>query len=341
MNKKKTFFRHLLLGTLALLLGIGAASAAFRFSHALYKKEISQTPHPVPPTRISPDQILSKILSGEDSLHYEKKESQDSTEKYIIANLTTKELFLKEGGLITKTIPILSIGKPGSYYETPGGIYSILQKEKTHFSSIGKVYTDYSLQFFGNFFIHGWPYYKDGTPVQSGFSGGCIRLSNEDAKIVYDFASLGSRVIVLSEENSPKKEYEYMLMGTPRPPYVSAKAYVVEDAESGEVLVSKNEDTPLPIASLTKLVTALTSLDILNQEKEIRIQKEALETEGNSGNLYLGQKIKVGDLLYPLLLTSSNDAAESLATVFPRSYFIDQMNKKAVAIASMWLKSRQ
>jgi D-alanyl-D-alanine carboxypeptidase len=332
MNTKKRFFHLAFFGGLAFLLGISAASAAFRFSHALYEKETSLPQH-LSEKKISPDLGVLKILSREDSLQYEKNIATNSSQKYIIANLSTQELFLKEGGIIIKKISILSIGKPGSYYETPGGVYSVLHKEKTHFSSIGKVYTDYSIQFFGNFFIHGWPYYKNGTPVPSGFSGGCIRLSNEDARLVYDFASIGGHVIIISNTNVPQKEYDYMLIGAPRAPSVSAKAYLIEDAESGEVLLSENEDTPLPIASLTKLITALTSLDILNQEKEIIINnKKILETEGESGNLYLGQKIKIRDLLYPLLLASSNDAAEALAEVFPRSYFIDQMNKKALAI---------
>jgi D-alanyl-D-alanine carboxypeptidase len=298
----------------------------------LYEKEVLLQKN-IP----SPPQEVEKITVPKDSpsfdmLSYEKNTSVGTGEKYIIANLTSQELLLKEGGTIIKSFPILSIGKPGSYYETPGGSYTILQKEETHFSSIGKVYTDYSLQFFGNFFIHGWPYYPDGTPVAPGYSGGCIRLSNEDAREVYEFASLGSRVIVISQPETHKKEYDYMVIGAPASPKISAKSYIVQDSISGETILAFQEDVPRPIASLTKLVTALTSLDILNQEKDTLIDKKALETEGSSGGLYAGQKIKIGYLLYPLLLSSSNDAAEALASVFPRNYFLDQMNKKALAI---------
>jgi hypothetical protein len=54
----------------------------------------------------------------------------------------------------------------------------------------------YSVHVFGNYFIHGIPYYENGVQVSSTYSGGCIRLNNDDAKKVYDFVQEGTPIIV-------------------------------------------------------------------------------------------------------------------------------------------------
>lgn len=116
--------------------------------------------------------------------------------KHVIVHLTTMTITLKDGTTTVATYPILSQGKPGSYYETIGGSYTNDYKIPLHFSSIGHVYMPYSVHLFGNYFIHGVPYYPNGTPVSSAFSGGCIRLTNDVAKMVYDFIDSGTPIIV-------------------------------------------------------------------------------------------------------------------------------------------------
>jgi hypothetical protein len=122
--------------------------------------------------------------------------SQQKKGKRIIVNLTDGTITLHNGITTVGTYPIVSQGKPGSYYETIGGAYTNDYKTLLHFSSIGHVYMPYSVHVFGNYFIHGIPYYPDGTPVSSAFSGGCIRLTNDIAKIVYDFTDNGTPIIV-------------------------------------------------------------------------------------------------------------------------------------------------
>jgi len=126
--------------------------------------------------------------------------NQVTSGKRVIVNLTTMKLELKNGTSTPEIVPIVSKGKPGSYYETPGGRYTSDYKEKLHFSSIGHVYMPLSVHVFGNFFIHGIPYYPDGTRVAGIYSGGCIRLSDEDAQKVYDFVEKGTPVIITQEE---------------------------------------------------------------------------------------------------------------------------------------------
>lgn len=116
--------------------------------------------------------------------------------KAVVVNLNTMMIELKNGTSTLKTFPIISKGKPGSYYETPGGNYENHYKEINHFSSIGHVYMPFSVHIFGNFFIHGIPYYPDGTKVSSTYSGGCIRLTDENARRVYDFIEKGNPIII-------------------------------------------------------------------------------------------------------------------------------------------------
>jgi len=81
---------------------------------------------------------------------------------------------------------------------------------------------------------------------------------------------------------------------------------------------------------VTKLMTATISVENQNQEELTQISKEILNTYGKNGNLRLNEKIKIGDLIYPMLLESSNDAAEAIAINSGLNSFIEKMNEKAI-----------
>ena len=110
---------------------------------------------------------------------------------------------------------------------------------------------------------------------------------------------------------------------------VSALAYLVGDLNTGEVILAKNQDQKFPIASISKLTTALITKEIMEPNDALLISKRALDTEGKNGGLKIGEEIETSDLLYPLLLESSNDAAEILAEHFGRDIFIKKMNEVA------------
>ncbi len=122
--------------------------------------------------------------------------------KSIVANLSDMTIELRDGTTTVAVLNIISKGKPGSYYETPGGVYENDYKEPIHFSSIGHVYMPWSVHIFGNFFVHGIPYYPDGTRVSSTYSGGCIRLADVDAKKVYEFIERGTPIIVTGTDST-------------------------------------------------------------------------------------------------------------------------------------------
>lgn len=255
--------------------------------------------------------------------------------KAVVADLEAMKVWIYEDGVAQKEFAMLSKGKPGSAWETPPGEYSIQYKTPSHFSSIGSVHMPFSMQFFGNFFIHGWPYYSSGKPVAEGYSGGCIRMSDADAEQIFNFVDVGTPIIVRGStpgETSEKELGTYATLSSAKAPKVTALSYLVADLDSGDVILEKNKDLVRPIASITKLMTAIVSLEIINQFNETTISKRAADTYGAQGNLYAGEVIMVRDLLYPLLLESSNDAAEAIAEVVGRNYFIETMNEKADAM---------
>ncbi len=337
--------KHTIMIVLTVLCAVGAGlfiaagfvyGGRFALSHSPLKlsaqvsKTSSSPSSPSSPSVSTP--IYSKITLGSLSQDLSSLPQQG---KALYVDLDAMTLSLYSDGTVTEKVPVMSKGRIGTPWETPPGVYKVETKEENHFSSIGTVWMPYSMQFFGNFFIHGWPYYPGGTPVPKGYSGGCIRLSTEDAKKVFLFADTGTPLIVVgknsSSATSPDENFYYIanLGATPR---VSAGAYLVADLDSGDILLEHNSGREYPIASLTKLITALTSLDVVNQYQTARVSSRASATYGNFGGLKEGEAVSVGTLLYPLLLESSNDAAEVIAEHYGRDRFLSQMNKKARSI---------
>lgn len=93
----------------------------------------------------------------------------------------------------------------------------------------------------------------------------------------------------------------------------SAKAAVIIDSMSGAVLFEKNAHAKLPMASTTKIMTALAVIECSDPDSEIVVSDAAAGVEGSSIYLTRGEKIRIRDLLYGLLLESGNDAATALA----------------------------
>jgi len=113
-------------------------------------------------------------------------------------------------------------------------------------------------------------------------------------------------------------------------PSISAQAALAIDLPSGVVLFEKNPDKKLLPASTTKIVTALVAMDFYHPDEILTVGKEIL-VDGQKMSLAIGEKIKVRDLLYGLLVYSANDAAEVLAKNYPggREAFVYAMNLKA------------
>lgn len=138
--------------------------------------------------------------------------------------------------------------------------------------------------------------------------------------------NLTANTIQTKEE---KQKYFYINKGEEKELNIKATSYLVGDLNTGEVILSGNQDAKLPIASVSKLMTALVATEITDRENIAEISKSAVATHGDNGNLKIGEKIQTQELLYPLLLESSNDAAEAIAEHFGRDNFIKKMNEVA------------
>lgn len=121
-------------------------------------------------------------------------------------------------------------------------------------------------------------------------------------------------------------------------PSVSARAALVMDAQTGEVLYSKNTNAALPIASITKLMTAVVIADArLDMSEEITLQSVDFAGAGgknSSSTLRAGDSMNRAEALLFALMKSENPAAAALARTYPggRSAFISAMNAKAHAL---------
>nr|WP_315024449.1 D-alanyl-D-alanine carboxypeptidase family protein [uncultured Aminipila sp.] len=118
---------------------------------------------------------------------------------------------------------------------------------------------------------------------------------------------------------------------TDKEPMLNAKAAVLINASTGEVLYSKNMNQKMFPASTTKIMTALLVLENLDLSSTVTIDKETAQTGGSQINLIEGENITVEQLLYALLLKSANDAAVALAKEVAGSIpeFADRMNARA------------
>jgi D-alanyl-D-alanine carboxypeptidase (penicillin-binding protein 5/6) len=142
-------------------------------------------------------------------------------------------------------------------------------------------------------------------------------------------------------------------------PVVSARAWAIGDGATGKILYGSDEHLPLDNASTTKLMTAWLVAKLARQDPSVldetlTFSERADTTEGSTADVAAGEKLRIGDLLYGLLLPSGNDAATALAEHFstrlqifnasgndpqsnnsirtPYDRFIDAMNAEAVAM---------
>lgn len=115
---------------------------------------------------------------------------------------------------------------------------------------------------------------------------------------------------------------------------LSAKSAVLYDPHSESFLYSKNADTRLPMASTTKIMTALVAIESASLEATVDISDDAIGTEGSSLYLKKGERMTMGDLLFGLMLRSANDAAAAIAYEISGSIeaFADKMNEKAESL---------
>lgn len=115
--------------------------------------------------------------------------------------------------------------------------------------------------------------------------------------------------------------------------YSQANSYAAVDLDSGQVLLEGQGSQRIPIASLTKIMTAVVALDLASTEENFSVSSKAASIQPTKIGVLAGEKIKLNDLLHALLLTSANDGAQVIKEGIDQKYgeqvFIKAMNEKA------------
>lgn len=130
---------------------------------------------------------------------------------------------------------------------------------------------------------------------------------------------------------SPSPRKLRVRKGVPR---VGATSVILEDLSTGRIVFERRADERLPIASLTKIMTAMLVLKATRPSERVRVSRKAAAQEPTSLGLRAGQRISVANLMWGLLLHSANDAAVALAEHVGGTVraFDALMNRRAAAL---------
>ena len=117
-------------------------------------------------------------------------------------------------------------------------------------------------------------------------------------------------------------------------PQVSGRAYLIENGVTGEVLAQQNDRARLPIASITKLMTVLVTLQHAKLDDVVTVSRQAAAVGESSIYLRKGERLTVGELVEAALIQSANDAAVALAEHVggTQAAFVAMMNAEAAKL---------
>ncbi|HEY7123779.1 MAG TPA: serine hydrolase [Ktedonobacterales bacterium] len=146
------------------------------------------------------------------------------------------------------------------------------------------------------------------------------------------FTAVGSRVLkAFASPPTPTPILSLHAQGTP--PTTQAQAAYLIDADTGQVLLDVDGSQQLPVASTTKIMTAILTIETANLDQVVTIKQDAVDEvenyNGSSAGLVAGDQIRLRDLLYGLMLPSGDDAALAIADAVGGdvSQFVEMMNR--------------
>ncbi len=303
--------------------------------------------------------VLKNFVDIRDELVSQKKD-------FIEINLPEMKTRLWKRGSIDEEFKIVARGNEPMWQGTPAGIYNLENKIRAAFSVTEDVFMPYALQIYGSMWMHGIPYYADNKKLNSYFSHGCVRLADADIPIIFKKAKLGmimlpidsqrdqylypgdrkifapqlpatatseskERLLALAMASSSKNISEpFVDIALPR---ISSDKFLAADIKNDYVLLSKNARQPAPIYYLTKMMSSLVIIEHISLRRVIGIDKEILDSgQGETKGIEKDARLHAIDLLIPMLMESSNDAAQALARFLGREQSVKLMNEKAKAI---------
>lgn len=242
---------------------------------------------------------------------------------FIELDLSRDQMRYFVDGVLVQSAAIQSEGASGSWWEMSSGLYQVERTEAEFFSNLAQATFPWMIAFEENFLIHGTPVYPDGSAVSEDFLGGGVQLKNAEAEKLFEQIDIGTPVLVHVEQDAPDTfVYE------PPAPDITAEHYFVADVETGAVLASSKIDEKAAIASLTKLMTAIVAAEELQLDRRVYVASPSFVTS-LVPRLNSRSSVSMYSLLQLLLVESSNEAAEVIASELGRDTFIAAMNTKA------------
>lgn len=253
---------------------------------------------------------------------------------FLLADLDAMSISWYKEGILQKTFPVAGKAGEESFFAVPSGFYSIQGKAQTHVSQISRGKLPWAIYLFGNYLISGGGAAKSSSAAvgAAASAAGGIQLASGDAKELFAVAGEGMPMLVSGGISTDEVAFSYFRK-TALPhsvPEVSAASALAADLETGQILFEKNKTDIFPIASITKFVTALVARERIDSRENLVVGSEALRVYGNAAGLTKGEIFRADELLYAMILPSSNNAAKMFELAVPD--FIGRMNEKAAQI---------
>jgi serine-type D-Ala-D-Ala endopeptidase (penicillin-binding protein 7) len=251
---------------------------------------------------------------------------------FIEIDLDSKMLRYFENGVLVISTEIVALGEKGSWWDAPSGLYQVETMIATEFSTVAQSEFPWAIVFEGNYMIHGWPKYPDGTPVSESFTGGGIRI--DDAKAEQLFGAVEKKLPVLVHQK-PHEPDQFVY--EPTVPDIDTPHYLIADIGNGTILAASDLDDTVPIASVTKLMTAVITAEKLDLDSRVQVASPTF-VQSLIPRLADRSSVSMYSLLQLLLVESSNEAAEVIAGEHGREAFITEMNNKAAQLGMLSTK---
>lgn len=130
-------------------------------------------------------------------------------------------------------------------------------------------------------------------------------------------------------DTKPADKERQTVPARPVVPGLTAQAFLIGNIATGKIYREHKSIEPMPVASMSKLVTAFVATDIMDASDLVRVTEEATKAPPDASDLRAGEQFTLQEILVPLLLNSSNVAAESIASAGNRVRFLELMSSYA------------
>jgi len=262
---------------------------------------------------------------------------------FVDADLSNRLITIYKNGEIEYAVNIRAIASSTSWWQTPPGVFKARNKIEVHKSTFGNVFMPWNIPFQGNFFIHGWPYYPSGRPASSLVSGGCIRLSEEDAKKIFSDIPVGSPIIVHTDEfrtNFIDRTDDF------RVPKLSTDNYFIANLDTNEVYAQGNHMKETTLGNIALLPLTLTAAEFIGIEKvhyapstkKSTAQGDEWQEElygfEDSERINEGDMLRTYDFLFPALEDWSFEPLQVFGSYLGEEKYINVTNEKLASIGA-------